>query len=395
MAAWGHWIQEAAAEGLARQLGTPLAATGPPDAARRLPRRNSVGGMAVAFSSPSPAGGEDWSLGASAGRGQSAGGRAGGGGSGGSSTAGERRQRSSTALAVAMRQRGGVKRSQTFGKACEAASGETCEDAGVHKDGGAAAGCSAGPAASGVPGLRLGGGARAPLLPQQPPNQGAQGGPAATGSAPAASAGGGATLAAHVGEFQAFLHRGTPRRSGGARSQAEIIAEGVATKCRSARAARCVAMAARVASGRPIEDMLGALLGALRDDDCGEEAPSTSTAGLEGTASSLQTPTSTPPASPELRDDASRHFGDERAALTSRRSTMDSSTGGSFAAWLDTRPPLLRFDKAAGGLAWDFPLAKAEKHELLLLQLFAQETERHAEMEVIRRRASVAPSPGL
>ncbi|CAE8718870.1 unnamed protein product, partial [Polarella glacialis] len=41
-------------------------------------------------------------------------------------------------------------------------------------------------------------------------------------------------------------------------------------------------------------------------------------------------------------------------------------------------PPLFRFEGKAGGLAWEFPLSRIEKKELLLLQLLAEEAERKA-----------------
>jgi hypothetical protein len=61
-----------------------------------------------------------------------------------------------------------------------------------------------------------------------------------------------------------------------------------------------------------------------------------------------------------------------------------SSEGNGFAEWLAERPPLFRFEHGARGLAWDCPTSKAEKRELLLLQLFAEEGERQAQMACLQ-----------
>lgn len=60
---------------------------------------------------------------------------------------------------------------------------------------------------------------------------------------------------------------------------------------------------------------------------------------------------------------------------------------GSFGSWLSERPPLWRFDNMAAGMGWDFPLTKAEKRELLLLQLFAEERVRDAEIRALHRES--------
>lgn len=44
-----------------------------------------------------------------------------------------------------------------------------------------------------------------------------------------------------------------------------------------------------------------------------------------------------------------------------------------FKDWMSCREPLLRFENSGSGLAWDFPLAKTEKRELLLLHVAAGE----------------------
>merc|ERR1712046_188318 len=54
----------------------------------------------------------------------------------------------------------------------------------------------------------------------------------------------------------------------------------------------------------------------------------------------------------------------------------DESLSSSFARWLATKQPLFRFEHAARGKAWDYPLAKAEKKELLILHFSV--AEQHA-----------------
>jgi len=89
------------------------------------------------------------------------------------------------------------------------------------------------------------------------------------------------------------------------------------------------------------------------------------------------------PASPPASDLASS----SGSGLAAPRSDGDIST---FANWLAERPPLWRFDHATRGLGWDFPLAKAEKRELLLLQLFAEEGERQAQLAALRAQLPLA-----
>merc|ERR1712232_342086 len=54
----------------------------------------------------------------------------------------------------------------------------------------------------------------------------------------------------------------------------------------------------------------------------------------------------------------------------------DERLSSSFARWLATKQPLFRFEHAARGKAWDYPLAKAEKKELLILHFSV--AEQHA-----------------
>ncbi|CAE8679148.1 unnamed protein product, partial [Polarella glacialis] len=77
----------------------------------------------------------------------------------------------------------------------------------------------------------------------------------------------------------------------------------------------------------------------------------------------------------ELEDD----FGEE------------SEDMGSFEEWLADRPPLFRFEGKAGGLAWEFPLSRIEKKELLLLQLLAEEAERKAQIAELQAALQASP----
>jgi hypothetical protein len=53
----------------------------------------------------------------------------------------------------------------------------------------------------------------------------------------------------------------------------------------------------------------------------------------------------------------------------------DESLTASFARWLAEKHPLFRFEHAARGMAWDYPLAKAEKKELLILHFSVAEQQ--------------------
>eukprot|EP00929_Paragymnodinium_shiwhaense_P121780 TRINITY_DN94159_c0_g1_i1.p1 TRINITY_DN94159_c0_g1~~TRINITY_DN94159_c0_g1_i1.p1 ORF type:complete len:492 (-),score=97.22 TRINITY_DN94159_c0_g1_i1:190-1665(-) len=73
-------------------------------------------------------------------------------------------------------------------------------------------------------------------------------------------------------------------------------------------------------------------------------------------------------------------------ARQARRSLVPGSRSESFACWLETRQPLWRFDGGSAGLGWDHPTSKAEKRELLLLNIMAEEAERRNELGSLMRR---------
>lgn len=59
--------------------------------------------------------------------------------------------------------------------------------------------------------------------------------------------------------------------------------------------------------------------------------------------------------------------------LTAEEEVTESAVGSDFKQWLEQRRPLLRMSSAFVGSAWDFPLAKNEKRELLLAHVAAGE----------------------
>lgn len=184
----------------------------------------------------------------------------------------------------------------------------------------------------------------------------------------------------------------------GSGSQAVVTAERASTKCRWEMAGRNVALASRVAAGRPLEDLLSALLASWNGDDDETSSESSSASGCNSPQHSTDVPegfegqysprdseasfVSTEVSSrPMLRGEPKR---ESRGSVETK--------GSSFTSFLASRPPLLRFQHASRGLAWDHPPTKAEKHELLLLQLFSQEAQRQQELESIKTKTLSAPT---
>ncbi|CAJ1350987.1 unnamed protein product [Effrenium voratum] len=56
----------------------------------------------------------------------------------------------------------------------------------------------------------------------------------------------------------------------------------------------------------------------------------------------------------------------------------------SFASWLDERPPIHRMGTASEGLAWDFPLTRQDKTELLIQSMLAQEGQHLEKIEELQ-----------
>ncbi|CAK9109452.1 unnamed protein product [Durusdinium trenchii] len=63
----------------------------------------------------------------------------------------------------------------------------------------------------------------------------------------------------------------------------------------------------------------------------------------------------------------------------------------SFASWLDQRPAVAAVTEASESLAWDVPLTRDDKTELLIQHLMAQEGQNHEEIEELQQ-AQVDPS---
>lgn len=164
--------------------------------------------------------------------------------------------------------------------------------------------------------------------------------------------------------------------------EARALVLGAESRCRWPLVQRAVASAASLTTGRPLEELLEALAKGF-----GLEQPPSPRGGEASPArrSSTEEDGSSLPGTPRSRADIDGGLG---------VSTSAPGLAASFADWCRSRPPLLRFQHASTGMGWDFPLSKAEKHELLLLQVFSQEADRHSEIkgQARRRRASHAPS---
>jgi len=122
-----------------------------------------------------------------------------------------------------------------------------------------------------------------------------------------------------------------------------------------------VERAARASLGGPVEAFLDSLAEAWGIRTCSTLqalAPGTPPRSLQG----------------EVDSEDEEEAADTFDSYEDEDSCYDNMA--SFEAWLSDRPPLFRFEQAAKGLAWDFPLSRQEKKELLIQQLFAEEAER-------------------
>lgn len=191
------------------------------------------------------------------------------------------------------------------------------------------------------------------------------------------------------------------------------------TDCGWADARLGVAIAAERAAGMPLETFLDALWQAWQQATNRPEAPIESagiamakgcTGGERHRRATVGTGTDafTPMAGKGSgRQGAAGRTGSISPASDSMSSFGSSSTRSctevglrppegheaqddGFREWLSQRPPLWRFDAGSRGLAWDFPPSKAEKRELLLLQLFAEEGERQNQLASLRAALPVA-----
>jgi len=194
-------------------------------------------------------------------------------------------------------------------------------------------------------------------------------------------------------------------------SSAGGVVVGAQTSCAWTAMRHCVVAALRVAAGRPIDAFLQGLLGAWPDESAGAargdaeaeddnvhmQSPLRSSLDIGGPAAAAEAAADPAPATsggspPPLGRSPSRVSSGGASSVPVIPSACsplscldDADEPSSFAEWLDERPPLLRFDHYAKGLAWDYPPTKVEKRELLMLHLLAEEEEREAEL--------VAPPP--
>jgi len=194
----------------------------------------------------------------------------------------------------------------------------------------------------------------------------------------------------------------------GSSSTVDIAVVGAETKCRWPLAARRVASVARATSGRPLEEFLDLLLDSFHVETPQPPSPNASLTG-SCDVSLADAPAGCRGASPRSASPQGRRRrssmeetrspgsgcsrGGDSDNATDAGAAAEPGLASSFADWCRARPPLLRFQHASRGMGWDFPLSKAEKHEMLLLQIFAQEAERRErELQVMQRRASCEPS---
>lgn len=170
------------------------------------------------------------------------------------------------------------------------------------------------------------------------------------------------------GGVDAGAHPAAAGEAAAAEPAVTAVLAGARTDCRWHEARLGVASAAERALGRSPE----AFLDALHDMWC-ELTPGGEMLTPRPGACTLASPSETV---------LSRSTGEE---------DDDESLEPSFGEFLEEKPPLWRFDNFSRGLAWDFPQSKAEKRELLLLQLLAEARENDTELENVRRD-SLLPS---
>jgi len=180
-------------------------------------------------------------------------------------------------------------------------------------------------------------------------------------------------------------------------SSAELTTVVADTHCRWEAARRRVRSVARATRGLPLEELLRGLLEEFGGQAFPGNASSAAACDRAEDATISRTPSSGGAHEPSNSGAAlDGVVGDARDAEEEEPEDHDGGErcglADSFMKWLSGRPPLLRFEHASVGMSWDFPLTRAEKHELLLLQLFSQEAERRAELQAVRVRTSIAPS---
>jgi len=102
-----------------------------------------------------------------------------------------------------------------------------------------------------------------------------------------------------------------------------------------------------------------------------------------------------PQAKQEEMDEEEAKHGQQQPRGRKMVDPCEGARAGSFGDWLKSRRPTWRFENGGAGLAWDYPTTKAEKREMLLLNIIAEEGERRAEMADLMRRQQTAAQDGL
>lgn len=162
----------------------------------------------------------------------------------------------------------------------------------------------------------------------------------------------------------------------------DIVVCGAQTTCNWDVAQRSVVSASRDAGWSPLETFLDCLLEKWLED---EDAPQEMNSG-----ESLRFGKKADETNDALGESPPENKTPDSSCASSRRGSTVPQGGlaESFSEFLADRPPLWRFQHCSRGLAWEYPPSKAEKHELLLLQMMAQEEERREEMEELQKRQS-------
>jgi len=183
-------------------------------------------------------------------------------------------------------------------------------------------------------------------------------------------------------------------------AEVDILMSCARTQCRWPSAASFVQGSIEATRGRQLEDFLTCLLNKFLADSLAKTPAESRRGSLEGTAGSQQATRhcssidekswAVESYSPNSLDSRSS----DSAADSEDETTVEQSLGDAWAKWCMERPPLLRFQHASKDLAWEFPLSKAEKQELLLLQVCAQEEQNRRDMEEAQRRRHSRLSQG-
>lgn len=154
------------------------------------------------------------------------------------------------------------------------------------------------------------------------------------------------------------------------------------TRCGWPLAQKCIGVASQQAAGSSMEAFLEALVRtevwseALGEDTNEESAPAQAEEEADGQEGGDAEASASDHVSVRSFDDVEEEEDedDDSSSCSEAQSTNE------FAEWLCDRPPLWRFAHQAQGMAWDWPQSQQEKHELLMLGMFAEEELKHQRM---------------